>query len=119
MHLEGVGPLHGAANKLLYALTKVTRKAHLLLPPDAARLSQALHLPKRNHTEENFPDLEVPSLTLQMRKQVEQARGLQAQVIWDSDSQPAHQLRAGHLLWRRPWEISRPAGQTVTAAAQV
>lgn len=74
MHLEGVGPLRGAANKLLYALTKSHQKS--TFAPDAARLSQALHLPKRNHTEENFPDLEVPSLTLQMRKQAEQARGL-------------------------------------------
>lgn len=39
---------------------------------DAARLSQACPLPKKNHTEENSSDLQIPSLTLHMKKQAEQ-----------------------------------------------
>lgn len=91
----------------------LTRKAHLLLPPDAARLSQALHLPK-NHTEENFPDLGVPSLTLQMRKQAEQAGACasSSDKCISESGLPINQLPAGHLLCRRPWGSSRPAGQS-------
>ena len=82
------------------------------LPPDAARLSQVLHLPKKNHTEENFPDLEVPSLTLQM-KQAEQARACASssdKYISDSQACPSTSFQLGTCSAGGPGEARGQQG---------
>ena len=113
MHPEGVGPPHGAANKLLclsqvepsLSQPEVSTRAHLLPLPDAAKLSQVLPLPQKNHTEENFPDLEVlPSASSQMgtcsAEGTGDARGQQGR---QSQQQPRCE---GCLKWRGVRSIS-------------
>lgn len=92
---------------------EVSTNAHLPWLHDAARLSQARPLPKKNRTEENSLDLQIPPLTLHMRKQGEQegayasssdksvtgrpgtVRASPTQLLWDIMSYPAASSQLG------------------------